>query len=70
MATDAVVEELIALAKNRSHGNSRLLLLRGLKRSKSLAAKRALRELAFDPVLAKEIASWKRARKTRRAIIH
>ena len=70
MATDAVVEELIALAKNRSHGNSRLLLLRGLKRSKSPAAKRALKELAFDPVLAKEIASWKRARKTRRAIIH
>lgn len=54
------VDELIALAKDRSQGHSRLLLLRGLKKSKSAKAKRALEELASDPVLAKEIASWRK----------
>jgi hypothetical protein len=59
-ATEAMIEELIALAKDRSHGQSRLLLLRALKRSKKPAARNALEELAPDPDLAKEIASWKR----------
>jgi len=59
-ATEAVIDALIALAKDRSHGDSRLLLLRALKRSKNPAAKQALDELASDPDLAKEIASWKR----------
>lgn len=68
--TDAVVEELIALAKDQSHGSSRLLLLRGLKKSKRAAAKRALKELAFDPALAKEIASWKKTKKSRATAIH
>lgn len=59
-ATEATIEELIALAKDRSHGQSRLLLLMALKRSKNPAAKQALEELASDPDLAKEIASRKR----------
>jgi hypothetical protein len=59
-ATDAVIEELIALAKDKSHGSSRLLLLSPLRKSKSPSARRALQELASDPDLAKEIAAWKR----------
>lgn len=59
-ATEATMGELIRLAKDKAHGSSRLLLLRALRRSKSAAAKQALTELASDPDLSKEIASWKR----------
>jgi hypothetical protein len=65
-ATDATVGELIALAKDRSHGASRLLLLRTLKKSRSAAAKQAIEELSTDPDLEKEIASW-RKRSARRS---
>lgn len=58
--TNDTIDELIALAKDRSHGSSRLLLLKGLRKSKVAAAKKALEELASDPELSKEIASWKR----------
>ena len=68
-ATDAVMDELVMLAKDRSHGESRLLLLPALKKSKTLAAKQALDELAFDPDLMKEIASWKRS-KSRKTEMH
>jgi hypothetical protein len=61
-ATDDVIEELIMLAKDPAHGDSRVILLDALKKSKSVAAKRALTELAIDPVTAKEIASWKKSR--------
>ena len=57
--TDATMDELIALAKDRSHGESRLLLLSALKGSKLPIAKTAIAELADDPDLAKEIASWR-----------
>jgi hypothetical protein len=56
------MDELVALAKDRAQGDSRLLLLRGLRKSKSQIARRALEELASDPALSKEIASWQRAR--------
>lgn len=59
-ATDDVIGELIVLAKDQSHGSSRLLLLRALRRSKAVAAKQILEELASDPALSKEISSWKR----------
>jgi hypothetical protein len=59
-ATASMIEELIVLAKDRSLGSSRLLLLRKLRRSKNPSAKKALDELASDPDLTKEIASWKR----------
>jgi hypothetical protein len=58
-ATDSVMDELIALAKDRSHGSSRVLLLRALRKSKTAAAKQAIEELASDPDLEKEIASWR-----------
>jgi hypothetical protein len=63
-ATDGTIEELIALAKDKTHGSSRLLLLRALRRSKLPSAKQAIEALAADPDLAKEIASW-RGRKAR-----
>lgn len=62
IATGDTMDELIALAKDPSHGDSRLLLLRRLRKSKSITARQALDELTSDPALAKEIASWKRAR--------
>jgi len=64
-ATESVMEELIALVKDQSNGSSRLLLLKPIRKSKSPAAKKALEEMAFDPALAKEIASWDKATKKR-----
>lgn len=57
--TEAEIDHLVALARDRSLGSSRLLLLRRLKRSKSEVAKKALEDLATDPDLKKEIASWR-----------
>lgn len=59
-ATDGVIEQLASLAKDRSNGDSRLLLLSALRKSKTAAAKEALAELANDPALQKEIASWRK----------
>lgn len=58
--TDETLPELIALAKDPAHGESRVLLLPALKkrRNKSAMAKQAIDELASDPEFAKEIASW------------
>jgi len=61
--TNETIEELIALAKDPANGSSRLLLLHGLLKSKTLAAKQALEELAFDPELAKELAIRLKGRK-------
>lgn len=58
--TDETLEELIALAKDHTQGESRVLLLSALKkrRNKNPLAKQAIEELASDPDLEKEIASW------------
>ena len=47
--------ELTALLRDPNHGQSRVLLLRALQRSKEPRARRALMELGADPVLAKEV---------------
>lgn len=59
-ATAETLEELISLAKDRSHGNSRLLLLPALRRrhNKNPRATQAVQQLTSDPVLKKEIVSW------------
>ena len=57
--TDETLEELIELARDRAQGGSRVLLLRALRKSKNPLAKQAVDELANDPQLAKEIASWR-----------
>jgi hypothetical protein len=61
---DTVISELIELAKDKRHGDSRLLLLLGIKRSKSPEAKGAIEQLANDPDLKNEIASWRRSKRS------
>ena len=60
--TDETLEELIAIAKDRRQGESRVLFLSALKKrlNKNPLAKQAIEELASDPDLEKEIASWRR----------
>jgi len=57
-----VLPELIELARDKSHGGSRILLLSAIKRSKQPGARVAIGELASDPQLAKEINSWPQSR--------
>jgi hypothetical protein len=59
-ATEDVMDDLVVLAKDRTLGQSRVLLLSALKKSKAKIAKEALKELASDPDLTREISSWKR----------
>lgn len=59
---DSVIDDLIGLAKDKSQGNSRVLLLRGIRRSRRPEARQAIEELANDPDLAKEIRSWRKRR--------
>ena len=51
---DEVVDELVSLARDPAHGESRILLLRGLKRSRTPQANAALKEFSGDPVLGQE----------------
>lgn len=66
-ATDDTLPELIALAKDPSHGESRILLLSALRKSKNPIAKKAIEELSFDPGLEKEISSWSRKKTKEKA---
>lgn len=59
----SVLPELIDLAKDKKHGESRVLLLLAIRRSRSPEAPLAIAELANDPQLSKEIQSWNRTRK-------
>ena len=61
-SNENVISELAALAKNSANGSSRVLLLSGLRRSRSLVARAALAELKDDPALAKEIRSWSKTK--------
>lgn len=54
-ADDDVIEDVIALVRDRRHGASRVLLLRALERSADSRARTALMELGVDPDLKKEI---------------
>ena len=59
---ETTLTDLIELAKDKSHGSSRVLLLLGLKRVTQPGAKQAIVGLANDPQLAKEIKSWRKNR--------
>jgi hypothetical protein len=61
-ADDDVVDELIALARDGTHAQSRLLLLRGLSRSKSALARAALEDFAGDRMLGEEARALLRGR--------
>jgi hypothetical protein len=60
--TSSTEDELLKLAQDRQNGTSRVLLLRGLRRSRKSDVKQALLDLASDPDLNKEISSWKRSK--------
>jgi hypothetical protein len=60
--TSSTEDELLKLAQDRQNGTSRVLLLRGLRRSWKSEIKQALLDLASDPDLKKEITSWKRSK--------
>ena len=67
IATDDVIEDVIALARDRRHGASRVLLLHALERSKDPRARQALMELGADPELQKQIQIiFKRKKRPRR----
>jgi hypothetical protein len=54
-ADDEVIDQVIALARNQDHGESRLLLLSAFARSRDEHARRALAELEADPQLRREV---------------
>ena len=58
--TDETLPELIALAKDRTLGESRVLLLSALKKLKdnNPLVQQAISELEHDPALRNEISSW------------
>jgi hypothetical protein len=60
--TDETLPELIKLAKDKSLGDSRILLLSALRRrrKKNPLVREALEELVNDPQLATEITSWRK----------
>jgi hypothetical protein len=60
--TSSTEDELLRLAQDRQNGTSRVLLLRGLRRSRKSEIKKALLDLASDPDLNKEISSWERSK--------
>lgn len=64
-ADDDVIGDVISLARDRSLGPSRLLLLRVLERSGDSSATATLMDLATDPDLEKEIRVILRRRKER-----
>ncbi len=59
IADDSVLPELVDLVSNTENGESRVLLLSALKRSKRPEAISAVLRMRSDPQLAKEIDSWK-----------
>ncbi|WP_052417598.1 hypothetical protein [Cellvibrio mixtus] len=61
--TDETLPELIELLKDKRHGESRVLLLSAIQKSKNPLAIQATQELADDPDLKIEIASWKKKQK-------
>lgn len=55
IADDETLDELIALARDARNGESRLLLLSALERSRLPQARKALMKLGGDPALQKEV---------------
>ena len=63
IATGDRVDELASFARDTANGPSRIYFLPKLRRSKRKAAQEALLDLADDPDLKKEIASWVRRKR-------
>jgi hypothetical protein len=62
LVTEATLPDLIELTKDRSLGESRILLLSALKkrRNKNPLVAQVIAELAEDPDLTKEITAWRK----------
>lgn len=58
-ATEDRLQDVVSLVFDETHGESRILLLRALRQSKSTFAKEVLANLVDHPTFANEIASWK-----------
>lgn len=54
IATDGVLDDVLALARDSEQGESRILLLCALERSRDRRARQALEAFASDPVLGKQ----------------
>lgn len=67
IADDDTLDELIELARDAAHGESRVLLLNALERSRLPKAQKALMELGGDPMLQKEVQRILRRRKRPRS---
>ena len=59
----STLDTLISLIKDPQNGDSRTLLLPGLKKTRSEIAKAVLWELVEDPVFKEELSSWRRRQK-------
>jgi hypothetical protein len=59
-ASDTEMRDLVDLVRDQSNGITRVLMLSALRRSKKSEAILALKELANDPDLKNEIASWRK----------
>jgi hypothetical protein len=59
----STLDTLISLIKDPENGDSRTLLLPGLKKFRSEIAKAVLWELAEDPVFKEELSSWRKRQK-------
>lgn len=64
-ASESHIDDLVALMRDASQGNSRLMLLRRLLKSKKIELESILDELQNDPLFSYEIASWRKKRKRR-----
>lgn len=64
ICTPETLEQLIELVEDKTLGESRILLLRVLRKSKNPRAKNVLEKLEFDSELATEIGSWSKKSKS------
>lgn len=55
---DSVIDDLVDLITDEKNGESRVLLLLGLRRSKAPQARQAILDLSRDPQFEEEIRSW------------
>ena len=62
--TDETVDELVAEARRPAHGESRFLLLLGLRRLRTPAARQALEGLRDDPDLGDNAAKHLKGRRS------
>jgi hypothetical protein len=62
-ADDTVIDDVITLAREDRHGDSRILLLNALERSNAPHAAATLEELASDPTFEQELARRRRRRR-------